>query len=96
VTAYTPYAPRNAFRACRVGDVPGLCFLLFGGEVLPEVRDRVHAVRAAKRRAQTLQVVQIGLHDFGTSLGEGVGAVLVRIARYRPAGELARGVAKDC
>ena len=76
-------------RLRRFGDVLGLSLLLLAREVLPEVRDAVDAVRARERLLEALDVVEIGLDDFGALRGEGLGLVLARIARDGAAREAA-------
>ena len=63
-----------------VGHILGLSLFLFGGEVLPEVRDAIDAVSAGKRLFQALNVVEIRLNDFCALRGQRLRLVLVRIA----------------
>ncbi len=46
------------------GDVAGLFLLLLAGEVLPEIRHRVDAVRALECLLEALDIVDVGLDDF--------------------------------
>jgi hypothetical protein len=78
-----------------LGDVPRLRLLLFGGEVLPEVGDAEHAVRAGERLLQALDVVEIRADHLSALRGQGHGVVLVRIARDRADGEAAARVGQD-
>ena len=89
ITCFTPAAFGG------VGDVLRLRLFLLAGEVLPEVGDAEHAVRAGERLLQALDVVQVGPDDFGASRGQCLRLVLARVARDRANGKAAVRVGED-
>src|SRR5262249_19660132 len=85
----------HAGRLRGVGDVLRLLLLLLRGEVFPEIRHRVDAVRAGERFLQALDVVEIRLDDFGALGGKRLRFVAVRFARDGTQGEAARGIVQN-
>ena len=65
----------------RVGDVLRLSLLLLAGEVLPEIRHGVDAVRAGERLLQALDVVEVALTTSRAGGSERFRLVLARVAR---------------
>ena len=85
----------DAGRFRRLGDVLGLSLLFLAREVLPEIRDGIHAVRARKGFFQALDVVEIRFHYLRAGRGKRLRLVLARIARNGSAGEAASSIRDD-
>jgi hypothetical protein len=74
ITCFTPAALGG------LGDVLGLLDFLLAREVLPEVGDRIDAIRARERLLQALDAVEIAADDFCASRRDGLGLVLAGVA----------------
>jgi hypothetical protein len=78
-----------------LGDVLRLRLFLLGGEVLPEIGDAVHAMRAGERLLEAFDVVDVGLHYLCAGGCQRLGFVLARIARDRANGKAAVRIGQD-
>ena len=89
ITCFTPaaLAASAMFLACWI--------LLLAREVLPEVGDRVDAMRARERLLQALDVVEVAADDFCASRRDGLGLVLAGVACDGARSEAAVWIGED-
>ena len=73
----------------------GLVELLLRREVFPEECDAVGAVGAFESLLEALQVLDVGLNNLGTQLGQFLGLFRVDVSRERTCGETAARVTQD-
>ena len=79
----------------RPGQVRGLGRLPLGVEVLEERRQTERAVRSVEGADQAVDVVQVGAHHGGASVGQRSGGGRVRGSGDRPAGVAALRIGED-
>src|SRR5215467_16076857 len=90
--------PDEVLDACglrRGRHILGLLLFAIDREVLPEIRDGKHAVRAGKRLLQALDVVGIALDDLAPLGGDRLRFVLVRVAGDGADGEATSRIVQD-